>query len=262
MDLGLRGRVALVSGGSRGIGYAVAESLAAEGCDLHIVARTQATVEEAARRLAVEFQVKVTPHSCDLADPAAVERLAASCGGEIDILVNNAGAIPKGDFEAVGDAALRDGWNLKLFGYLNLARPIYSAMRARRRGVIINIIGVAGERPPFDGLSGAAANAALIAYTRGLGSHSLDHGVRVVGINPGPTRTERQINRFRARAAKELGDAERYAELFGALPFGEPRNIGNAVAFLASDRAGFITGTLLNIDGGLSARSPMYRGGS
>src|ERR1700722_19476385 len=114
MDLGLKSRMALVTGGSRGIGYAIAESLAGEGCNLQIVARTKATVEEAALRLAAKHGVKVTPHIYDLADPAAVEAAAKACG-DVDILVNNAGAIPKGHFETVSDAKLRDGWDLKLF---------------------------------------------------------------------------------------------------------------------------------------------------
>jgi NAD(P)-dependent dehydrogenase (short-subunit alcohol dehydrogenase family) len=258
MDLRLKSRVALVTGASRGIGLAVANSLAAEGCDLHIAARTKSDIEDAARRLTAEHGVRVTSHAHDLSDPTAVEQLAKECSG-VDILVNNAGAIPKGHFEKTTDAGLREGWDLKLFGYLNLARPLYSAMCARGRGVIANIIGVAGERPPFDGIAGAAANAALIAFTKALGSHSLERGVRVVAINPGPTRTERQINRFKERAQIELGDSNRYTELLGSRPFAEPRHIGDAVAFLASDRAEFITGTMINIDGGISARSPLYQ---
>ncbi len=257
MDLGLKSRVALVTGASRGIGLAVAKSLATEGCDLHIAARTRSDIGEAADRIAAEYGVRVTPHARDLSDPAAVEQLAKDCSG-VDILVNNAGAIPKGHFEKTTDAGLRDGWNLKLFGYLNLARPLYSAMCARGRGVIVNIIGVAGERPPFNGIAGAAANAALIAFTKGLGSHSLERGVRVVAINPGPTRTERQMKRFKERAQVELGDPNRYTELVAPKPLAEPRHIGDAVAFLASDRAEFITGTLINVDGGISARSPLY----
>lgn len=258
MDLGLKSRNALVTGASRGIGFAIATALAVEGCDLHIAARTKVAIEEAAQRLASAHGVSVTPHVSDLADPAAAEALANHCGN-LDILVNNAGSIPKGHFETVGDAELRDGWDLKLFGYINLARPIYAGMRDRGRGVIVNIIGIAGERPPFDGVAGAAANAALIAFTKALGSHSLERGVRVVGINPGPTRTERQMKRFKERAQAEFGDPRRYTELLGSRPFAEPRHIGEAVAFLASDRAEFITGTLINIDGGISARSPLYQ---
>ncbi len=258
MDLGLKGRRALVSGGSRGIVYAIAASLAAEGCHLHIAATTKATIEAAARKLADQFGVEVTPHVADLADPAVAEALASECR-LVDILVNNAGAIPKGMFETVGDAALREHWNLKLFGYLNLARPLYVAMRERRRGVIVNIVGVAGERPPFDGVAGAAGNAALIAFTKALGSYSIQDGVRVLGINPGPTRTERQLKRFRARAQAELGDANRFEELLGTMPFAEPKQIGDAVAFLVSDRSASTSGTFLTIDGGLSARSPLYQ---
>jgi NAD(P)-dependent dehydrogenase (short-subunit alcohol dehydrogenase family) len=258
MDLGLKGRWALVTGGSRGIGYAIAASLAAEGCHLHIAATTKATIEQAAKKLAHEFGVEVMPHVADLADSAAAEALAGECRS-VDVLVNNAGAIPKGMFETVGDADLRGSWNLKVFGYLNLARSMYVAMRERRRGVILNIVGIAGERPPFDGVAGAAGNAALIAFTKALGSYSTRDGVRVLGINPGPTRTERQLKRFKARAKAELGDADRFEELLGDMPFSEPRQIGDAVAFLVSDRSASTSGTFLTIDGGLSARSPLYQ---
>ena len=257
MDLGLKGRRALVTGGSRGIGYAIAASLAAEGCHLDIAAMTKASIEEAARTLAQEFGVDVTPHVADLSDPAVAEKLATRCAS-VDILVNNAGAIPKGLFETVSDAKLREGWNLKLFGYLNVARPIYTAMCQRKRGVIMNIVGVAGERPPFDGVAGAAGNAALIAFTKALGSYSLRDGVRILGVHPGPTRTERQLKRFKERAKAELGDAGRFEEIVGGRPFAEPRHIGDAVAFLVSDRSSFTSGTFLTIDGGLSARSPLY----
>jgi NAD(P)-dependent dehydrogenase (short-subunit alcohol dehydrogenase family) len=259
MDLGLSGRCALVTGASRGIGYAIAECLAAEGCHLHITSRTASAIEQAAERLATRYDVKITPHVHDLSDPTEVARLSRACGNP-DILVNNAGAIPKGDFETLEDAALREGWDLKLFGYLNLARPIYSAMRARGSGVIINIIGIAGLRPPYNGVAGCAANAAIIAFTTALGSHSMERGVRVVGINPGPTKTERQLGRFREQARVQLGDASRFAELLPPQPMGEPENIGDAVAFLASDRARFISGTILTVDGGLSARSPLFAG--
>ena len=144
MDLGLKSRRALVTGASRGIGYAIANALAAEGCDLHVAARTKADIEAAAQKLAAAHGVSVIPQVCDLSDPAATAELAGRCG-DVDILVNNAGSIPKGHFETVSDTKLREGWNLKLFGYINLARPVYSAMCDRGRGVIVNIIGIAGS---------------------------------------------------------------------------------------------------------------------
>ena len=171
MDLGLKSRVALVTGASRGIGYSIANSLAAEGCNLHVAAREEAGIEEAARQLAAEHGVKVTPHVHDLSSPAAVEQLAKNCAG-VDILVNNAGAIPKGYFEKTADVPMRASWDLKLFGYLNLARPLYSEMCARGHGVIVNIIGIAGERPPFDGIAGASLMPPL--------SHSPRHSARTV----------------------------------------------------------------------------------
>jgi hypothetical protein len=181
-----------------------------------------------------------------------VLRVAAAAGA-VDILVNNAGAIPPGTLGAVDNDTWRRAWDLKVFGFISLCRAVYPAMAARRSGVIVNIIGAAGEKFPPGYIAGAAGNAALMAFTRALGRAAPKDGLRVVGISPGATATERQEMLLRHRARVELGDEALWQELCKTMPFGRmgsPEEIGWAVAFLASPRSGYTTGTILTIDGG------------
>ena len=198
MDLGLAGQRALVTGGSKGIGRATAFALAEEGVDLVLVARNPATLSETAAAVAAHRPVRVQTIAADLAHEAAVLLVAAEAG-DIDILVNNAGAIPPGTLSAVDNDTWRRAWDLKVFGFISLCRTIYPAMAARRSGVIVNIIGAAGEKFPPGYIAGAAGNAALMAFTRALGRAAPKDGLRVVGINPGVTATERQEMLLRHR---------------------------------------------------------------
>jgi NAD(P)-dependent dehydrogenase (short-subunit alcohol dehydrogenase family) len=252
MDLGLTGKTALITGGSKGIGRASAEVLAGEGCNVILVAREHAALDAAAAGIRSKHQVNVRTISADLSNDAAVRRVAAEAG-ELDILVNNAGAIPPGDLLSIDDTRWRTAWDLKVFGYISFCRVIYAAMKARRAGVIVNVIGAAGERFPTGYIAGAAGNASLMAFTRALGKGAPADGLRVVAINPGPVETERHVMLQRAAAEKTLGSPERWRELTRSMPFGRPatpEEIGWAVAFLASPRSGYTTGTVLTIDGG------------
>ncbi|AXC12191.1 3-oxoacyl-[acyl-carrier protein] reductase [Acidisarcina polymorpha] len=181
MDLHLNGKRVLITGGSRGIGLAAAESFAEEGCHVHLAARDKSELEEAADRIRGQFGIKVVIHVVDLSLTSDVQRLANEAG-EIDILINNAGDIPVGSIVNVSDTLWRKSWDLKVFGYINLTRLIYARMKARGAGVIINDIGASGERPDFDYVVGSSANAALMALTKALGGRSLEDGVRVVGV--------------------------------------------------------------------------------
>jgi NAD(P)-dependent dehydrogenase (short-subunit alcohol dehydrogenase family) len=253
MDLQLAGKRALITGGSKGIGRAAAEALAEEGCEITLVARTEATLAATAAELRARRQVNVRTIAADLSSDAAVREVAAAAG-QVDILVNNAGAIPPGDLVTVDDATWRRAWDLKVFGFISFCRAIYPQMAARRAGVIVNVIGAAGELFPPGYITGAAGNAALMAFTRALGKQAPADGLRVVGINPGPVETERLVMLQRDQAAKKLGDPERWRELTTGMPFGRPatpEEIGAAVAFLASPRSGYTTGTVLTISGGL-----------
>ena len=252
MDLKLAGKRALITGGSKGIGRATAQVLADEGCDVILVARDQATLDEAAAGIRATRQVNVRTIAADLSNDAAVRRVAAEAG-ELDILVNNAGAIPPGDVLSVDDAKWRQAWDLKVFGYISFCRVIYAQMKARKSGVIINVIGAAGEKFPTNYIAGAAGNASLMAFSRALGKGAPADGLRVVAINPGPVETDRLVMLRRAEAQEKFGDPDRWRELTSSMPFGRaasPTEIGNAVAFLASPVSGYTTGTVLTIDGG------------
>ena len=251
MDLQLAGKRVLITGGSKGIGQAVAELLATEGCDLRLVARDGAALEDIATALRARYPVQVETMAADLSTDAAV-RAVADWAGEIDVLVNNAGAIPPGTLTAIDDEAWRKAWDLKVFGYISLSRAVYPMMVTRKQGVIVNVIGAAGQWLPPGYIAGATGNAALMAFTKALARGAHADGIRVVAINPGPVETKRLETMQRANAERELGDAERWREMFKTMPFGrpaKPSEIAAAVAFLASPLSGYTSGTVLTIDG-------------
>lgn len=251
MDLHLAGKRALVTGASKGIGQASATALAAEGCDLVLVSRTGQTLDAAAAAIRARHQVQVRTVAADLSRTGEVERVAAEAG-EIDVLVNNAGAIPPGGLPQVDDATWRVAWDLKVFGFIGLCRALLPVLKARG-GVVVNVIGAAGETFDPGYIAGAAGNAALMAFTRALGRAARHEGFRVVGINPGPVATERMERLLRHRAETELGDAARWMDLCATMPYGRPASpdeIAAAVAFLASPRSAYTNGTILTINGG------------
>ncbi len=251
MDLELAGKKALITGASKGIGRATAQRLAAEGCDLVLVARTAADLQETQNALRAQHNVAVTIVPLDMSQGESARRLARDFP-DIDILVNNAGAI-----QEIDEPRWRQAWDLKVFGYVNLTRAYFALMKARRKGVIVNVIGSAGERLDAAYIAGSTGNASLMAFTRALGAAAPDAGVRVVGINPGPVATERLVTLLKKRAQDRLGDAGRWQELVKGMPFGraaKPEEIAAMVAFLASDLSGYTTGTIVTIDGGAAHR--------
>jgi len=257
MDLNLRGRKALVTGASKGIGYATARCLAQEGCDVVLVSRTASDLEAARERILKECNVAVTVEPRDISDSKSPPALAQKYP-DLDILVNNAGAIPGGRLDEIDGARWRAAWDLKVFGYINLTREYFRLMKARGKGVIVNIIGAAGEKMNSSYIAGSAGNASLMAFTRALGAAAPEAGLRVVGINPGPVATDRHVTLMRKQAQDKLGDPERWRELSKSLPFGRaatPEEIAAMAAFLASDHSAYTTGTIVTIDGGLAHRS-------
>jgi NAD(P)-dependent dehydrogenase (short-subunit alcohol dehydrogenase family) len=260
MDLGLEGRVALVTGGSRGIGRAIAARLAAEGCNLHMTARTAADLERARDDIRRTANVEVAIHPIDLASPGAPNDLAAACA-DADIVINNAGATPTGPIEQTTEAQWREGLELKVLATVLLTKAMYRRLCERRRGVIINVIGNCGERPDPEIIIGTITNAGLMAFTRALGAVSPNHGVRVLGVNPGPTMTERLELLMRKKAIDRTGSDAGWHDLVTPLPFGRaatPEEVADLVVFAASARATYISGTVLTVDGGVSARGNLF----
>jgi len=259
MDLKLTGRTALITGSSKGIGLAVAQWFAREGVNVCLVARSAEALDKEATAIGKTTGVATATLAADLAEAAARERVFAAFP-DVDILVNNAGAIPGGTLNEVDEASWRAGWDLKLFGYVGLTRLYLQCMKERRRGVIINIIGLGGERLDAGYIAGAMGNAGLMAFTRAIGGSSLDDGVRVVGVNPGPVLTERIEILGRKRAARLHGDENRWKESFARMPHGRPATtdeVAAMVVFLASDHCAYVSGTIVTIDGGLAHRGGM-----
>lgn len=254
MDISLKGKSVLITGASKGIGFVIAEHMAAEGCNLHLAARDDKAMKELAERLTGEHGVKVTVHRRDLGLKSEVESLGKACA-DVDILVNNAGDIPPGTLAEIDGDTWRKAWDVKVYGYVDLTRIIYPHMCARKSGVIINIVGAAARNPNHRYIAGCMANIALNMFTQCLGGESMRHGVRVVAINPGPTVPGRHLPHVMARAKRLLGDENRWPELHAKFPAGragKASEVAEAVIYLASDRASFISGTAIDIDGGHS----------
>lgn len=258
MDLGLRGKTALITGASKGIGRAVAEVLAAEGCDVVLVARDAATLEDAGAHIRGLANVRVTTRAADLSLAADQDALARDFAA-VDILINNAGSNPPGEIDEISDEVWRNSWNLKMFGYINMTRHFYKHMKARRDGVIVNVIGNSGERMQSSYILGSTGNVGLMGLTRALGARSPDFNVRVVAVNPGLIATDRAYMMLRTYSQAAHGTPDRWEESLKRmdLPFGrmgEVREVADAVAFLASPRASYISGTVVTIDAGAANR--------
>lgn len=250
MQLDLAGRRVLVTGASQGIGEGLARAFGEEGCDLILVARNAGKLAAVADRLRSEFSVSVDVLAVDLTGADAMDRLAALDG--IDVLVNNAGAIPGGNLQTIQSEAWRRAWDLKVYGYIDLCRQFYAKMKQQGGGVILNNIGASAEFFDPTYIAGSTGNAALVAFTRALGSRSLDDAIRVVGVSPGPVATDR-IERLLNERSKASGE-ERPASTF---PLGRPatvKEIADLFVFLASPRSAYTTGVVFTVDGGLSAR--------
>jgi 3-oxoacyl-[acyl-carrier protein] reductase len=260
MDLRLKDKRALVTGASKGIGLAIARALAQEGCIIDIASRNRDALEGAAdtiRRAAPDAVIRI--HQADLSLVADQERLARDCL-DADILVNNAGSAAAGRLDETSDPRWRESWELKVFGYINLSREFYRAMMQRRDGVILNIIGYAGERLNSNYIIGTTGNAALMAFTRSVGSLSPDFGVRVVGLNPGYVATDRAEGQLRSFSERKFGTPERWRDIEREmnLPFGRMANveeIADVAAFLVSPRASYISGSIVTVDGGAANRN-------
>jgi len=259
MDLRLRGRTAAITGASKGIGFAIANELAAEGVNLHLCARSEEELRRVSDVLTSKHGVSVDIHPADLADRQVRDAFARRIAF-VDILVNCAGAIPGGTLDQVDEDAWRAAWDLKLFGYIGISRIVYAEMCRRRRGVIINVVGTGGLSNNARYICGGPNNAALISFTNSLGGASVRYGVRVCGVNPGPVATERMDYLRRIEESKVAPENlaewnKRYTDVMAYGRAATPEEISGAVAFLASDRASYISGSMMTIDGGMLARA-------
>jgi 3-oxoacyl-[acyl-carrier protein] reductase len=252
MDLQLAGKVGIVTGASRGIGRAIAQTLSGEGMRLALVARSRDQLEE----LSVSLEQESLVHAADLREPEAADLVVAATlerFGRLDLLVNNAGATKRGDFLGLSDDDWADGFALKFYGAMRLCRAAWPHLQASG-GSIVNISGIGGRTGSADFTIGGAVNSALLNLTKALADRGVTDGVRVNAINPGSIATERLKRRLRtladeqrveeAEAARVMTQSSRVAR------FGEPVEIARAVAFLASPQASYIQGALLDIDGG------------
>jgi NAD(P)-dependent dehydrogenase (short-subunit alcohol dehydrogenase family) len=257
MDLRLTGKTVLITGASQGIGAGLARAFAEEGCHVRLTARSVDKLEAIKAEFGESFPASsVALFPADLTEAGAAERLATAVGN-VDILVNNAGVIPSGSLFDVDEAKWRAGWELKVYGYINLCRLYYPRMKAVGGGVIINNIGNGGEIADPHYIAGAMGNASLMAFTRALGGSSLDDNIRVVGVNPGPVDTDRIYNMLRKRARDVLGDEARHAELLERYPLRRPAHVHEVtdlIVFLASYRSGYTSGAIMTVDGGIASR--------
>jgi 3-oxoacyl-[acyl-carrier protein] reductase len=257
MDLGLTGKVALVTGASKGIGKAIALTLASEGARLAVVARDAGALDKVVAECRDRGRKDGVAVAADLSRLDEVERVVGEVSercGRIDILVNNAGAIRGGAFLTIPDEQWTHDWNLKLLGYIRMARAVFPSMQAQGGGRICNVTGAAARNPAATYLTGGAANAALTNFTKGLADLGAPSKILVTAVSPAATRTERWDSLIAQQAAASgRSVAELQAEAEAPYKLGRiatAQDIADAVTFLVSERASFITGICLVVDGG------------
>jgi len=254
MDLNLSHQRVLITGGSKGIGYAIAEAFLMEGANVTIVARSAKALKNAADKLFQSTGRTPKYYSFDLSEVEQRKELYTKVG-EIDILVNNAGAIPGGNLFTVKIDDWLSSWNLKVFGYIHLCQLFLPNMKVKQSGTIINIIGMGGRAVNSNYICGAGGNAALIGFTQAIGSETPNYNVRVFGINPSATLTDRMVELYKVRSGEELGDSSRWEELlnFSKMPFGRvksPEEVGALTVMLSSSKVHYLSGTVIDLDGG------------
>ena len=257
MDLGLRGKIALVAASSKGLGRAVAEELAAEGAHLVMCARGKDTLEQTAESIRQKAAVKVIAVAADVSDPndaARVVKAAFDEFGRVDILVTNSGGPPSAPFESltpeIWDAATR----LLLKSAVELTRAVLPGMKERRWGRILNVTSIAAKQPIEGLMLSNSLRAAVIGFARTLANEVAPFGITVNNLLPGYTRTDRVQELARAAGGKAGGSStDILAKWEKEIPMGrlgEPREFAALAAFLASERASYITGSSIAVDGG------------
>jgi 3-oxoacyl-[acyl-carrier protein] reductase len=256
VDLGLSGKTALITGANRGIGAAIAMELAREGVHVCLVARDLAKLNEVAATIRSAANVRVLVHAADLREPAAADgAVALALGGfdRLDILVNNAGATKRADFFTLTDEDWQDGFALKFHGYVRMTRAAWPHLRSAG-GTIVNIVGVGSRTGSAEFTIGGSVNVAILNFTKAMADIGIKDGVRVNAINPGLIETDRfKRNIERVMGNRSCSRDEAIAFLLAShrtTRVGKPEEIGAMTAFLASHKADFIQGSIIDIDGG------------
>jgi NAD(P)-dependent dehydrogenase (short-subunit alcohol dehydrogenase family) len=260
MQIRLDGRVALITGASKGLGRAMAESFAEAGAAVALVARRVAELEAARAGIAARFQgARVVAIPADVMTPEGCAKAAAEAAallGPVDILVNNAGTSQRGPFMEVDDALWQADLDLKLFAAIRLTRAVWPGMAARGWGRVINVLATAAKTPPGEGAPTAVSRAAGMALTKVLAHEGARHGILVNALLTGLFVSEQHERRHAASGSAE-DFATWIAKQGASLPlgrYGDPAEFAGLATFLASDAASYITGTAINVDGG---RSPV-----
>jgi len=250
MDLELKGKIVLITGGSKGLGLAAARAFLDEGAKVAIASRSHENLQKARSALG-----KVETFAADLCQPRAAAEMVDAVErrvGPIDVLVNCAGAARRVPAEDLTPEAWHAAMDAKYFSYVNVIDPLIKRMAQRGRGAIVNVIGSGGKVATPTHIGGGAANAALMLATAGLANAYAGRGVRVIGINPGPTKTERVAAGLSADAKREgISEDEALKRIVQRMPMKrmpEPEEIADLVVFAASERARLLTGAILSAD--------------
>jgi 3-oxoacyl-[acyl-carrier protein] reductase len=263
MDLGLAGKVGIVTASSRGIGRGAAEVLAAEGVRLTICARTEADVVAAAEQIRARRGAEVLALQADVTKADDIERIVrqtTDAYGTVNILVNNAGGPPAGTFDSLGDAAWQAAFELTMLSAVRMIRAVLPAMRRAGGGAIINVQSTSVKVPLDNLILSNAIRTGAIGLAKTLSFELAKDGIRVNNVLPGAIMTDRQremLAHQSARSGKSVEEIRRLRE--AAIPlgrYGDPEDLGNMIAFLASERARYVTGVTVQVDGGM-ARSLM-----
>ena len=260
MDLGLNGKVAIVTGASDGIGYAAAWEMANEGADVVICARTKGALEDAAKKIAIETGKSILPIECDVTDPVAIDNLfknVISQLGSVHILVNNAGTSSAAPFDQTSDETWDYDIDLKLYGAIRCSRLAVEQMKKQSYGRIINITTPGGKAPAASSVPTSVSRAAGIALTKAMSKDFAKHNILVNTVGVGLIRSGQHRKRWEMRTASNpnLSLDDFYGEMISGIPMGrvgDASEVGAVIAFLASERASYVTGASINVDGGTS----------